>query len=342
MKIEEIKSADSKKTYRFLKAVDISPKDDAFHGNINLLDIEWWYFDAVFDNGYSIHIGVRTYHIKNHGIVQSRINIYKNGKTEVELIKPNLFSNFSTSKDQPLVKINGHPVIEFDEVHYKKTREWKYHISFTIDDCGVDLTFVGTTKGWKIETSGACWTVGLPKATVDGTITIHGQTIPVKGVGYHDHNWSYSPTTVLNNLGWFWGRITADTLHITWANTIQTPKKEDLLTVINQDKNKDQNAREFYNIHPKNITFILKNFKNNHRHQIPTEFDLQLKDTDSYKGIPINVDIQMKTSDIQYSRIFIIHYWRYHVKTSGTISVGSTTETLHDKQQIIEFLSFKS
>ncbi|MFO7678003.1 MAG: hypothetical protein R6V50_06465, partial [Thermoplasmatota archaeon] len=54
--------------YRFLKAVDINPSDDAYHGNINLLDIEWWYFDAVFENGYSIHFGLRTYHIKKSGI----------------------------------------------------------------------------------------------------------------------------------------------------------------------------------------------------------------------------------------------------------------------------------
>ena len=88
---------DGKIDYRFLKAVDITPKDDTFHGNINLLDIEWWYFDAVFDNGYSLHVGVRTYHRRNSGIVQSRINVYKEGKTEVEAMKTNLFSNFYIS-----------------------------------------------------------------------------------------------------------------------------------------------------------------------------------------------------------------------------------------------------
>ena len=47
MKITEMKADDSQKTYRFLKAKDIAPQDDAYHGNIRLLDIEWWYFDAV-------------------------------------------------------------------------------------------------------------------------------------------------------------------------------------------------------------------------------------------------------------------------------------------------------
>ena len=85
---------DTEKTYRFLKAEEIIPKDDASHGNSNLLDIEWWYFDAIFDNGYSVHVGLRTYHIKNSGILQARITIYKDGITIVEEIKPFLFSNF--------------------------------------------------------------------------------------------------------------------------------------------------------------------------------------------------------------------------------------------------------
>jgi hypothetical protein len=75
---------------------------------------------------------------------------------------------------------------------------------------------------------------------------------------------------------------------------------------------------------------------------IPTEFDLQITDTASDNKTPVNADIRMKTLDIQHTRIFTIHYWRYHGKATGKISVGSTTESLDEKPQIIEFLSFKS
>ena len=78
MKFKKVGYGENNGNYNFYKANDITPKDDAFHGNIKLLDIEWWYFDAVFFNGYSIHIGFRIYHIRNFGIGQSRINIYKN------------------------------------------------------------------------------------------------------------------------------------------------------------------------------------------------------------------------------------------------------------------------
>lgn len=99
MSVKAVKLDDTKTAYQFLRATDITPQDDAFHGNINLLDIEWWYFDAVFDNGYSIHVGVRIYHVRNSGIVQSRINIYKNGKIKVESLKTDLLNNFYTSYD---------------------------------------------------------------------------------------------------------------------------------------------------------------------------------------------------------------------------------------------------
>jgi len=342
MKIKERKLADHKKAYRFLRAIDITPQDDAFHGNFNFLDIEWWYFDAVFDNGYSVHVGFRTYHIRNSGIIQARVTIYKDGKTIVEEIKPFLFSNFYTSSERPIVKINDKSVMEFDSNHFKKTGEWKYRITLSIDKQGIDLTFIGTTKGWKIETSKTCWSVALPKANVSGTLTVDGCDIPVKGIGYHDHNWNYSPTTAVSNLGWFWGRITTETLNITWSKTMETKEKGDLISIINLDKKQLNNNTEFYSVHPSDIIFISKEFIMDHNKLIPTEFELKFSDPKSDNKTSIQAKIAMKTYDIHHSRIFTIHYWRYHVKTNGTISIGSTTETLNDKPQIIEFLSFRS
>jgi hypothetical protein len=322
--------------------VKITPKDDTFHGNIKIIDIEWWYFDAVFENGYSVQIGFRIYHIRNIGIIRSIINIYKNGKTVAALNKINYFSNLKMSRDYPLMKINNRIVIDFDWNSYKKNRDWRYHVSLTIKNTEVNLTFIGTTKGWKIETLDTCWVVPLPKATVTGTMKIDGSTIHVKGIGYHDHNWSYSPVTVMNNLGWYWGRITADTLNITWAKTIQDEQRGDLLAVVNRDKNNIQNINEFYSIHPKNIILTPKYFIRDHGRKIPTEFDIQIKDKIFNDNISIDANLNMKTIDIQHLKIFIIHYWRYHVKTTGDISVDSKTEILKNKPQIIEYLSFKS
>jgi len=336
------KSENIDRAYRFLKAVDITPEDDTFHGNIKFLDIEWWYFDAIFDNGYSIHIGVRTYHLRNIGFIQSRIDIYKKGKTEVEAVKTDLISKSKVNSNYPTIKINNKPVIEFDYNHYKNKEKWKYHLYLKIGNNEVDLIFISTTKGWKIETADTCWAVPLPKAKVNGTITLKGKKIKVAGVGYHDHNWSYSPFTAIKNLGWFWGRITADTLNITFAKTMQGIEKSDLILVLNQDSNDNYNSENFYNFRPEDINFIPKNFIYNNHRRIPTEFDLTAINKKSGYSPSIDINVNMRTLNVHHTRLFIINYWRYHVVTNGEINLGSKIEKLDNKTQIIEFISFKS
>jgi len=325
----------------FHQGVDITPKDDVFHGNINIIDVEWWYFDAVFDNGYSIHIGIRVYHLKNSGLLESRINIYKNGIVESESTKRDFYNSFVPSNKYPDLKINGKKVVEFNRERYEKYGEWIYDVSIKIGNIDVNLNFIGTTTGWKIETSETCWAVALPKAQVKGEINFQDRKISVKGIGYHDHNWGYSPSTMFKNIGWFWGRVTGDFLNLTWANTIHNIKKGDLLAVINQDEKTPKSTKQYYSINPKYIKFIPKNFKKNHRKLIPTEFDLIINST-LEPDIPIHAEIHMKSIFTQHSKIFTAHYWRYHVESYGKITINSKIDTLDKKNQIMEFLLFKS
>jgi predicted secreted hydrolase len=325
---------------KFLKAVEITPKDDTYHGNLNLLDIEWWYFDAVFTNGYSIHIGFRIYHIRKIGLLQTRITLYKDGKTQKEHLKINLFSDFKTGEIYPDISIKKNCVVEFDKDHYKKNGQFRYMVNLSIKETQINLVFTAKTKGWKIETPNTCWAVPLPKADVKGTIQTDGETISVQGVGYHDHNWSYSPKTAMNNLGWYWGRICGEQTNITWAKTIENKQKSDLITVLNIDKNQDE-KQLFFSINPENILLLQDKFELKKRRLIPTEFNLQAKGETIDKK-PIVIDIKMHTLDIQYQRIFTIQYYRYHVMTNGIIKIGDKVEELKDKPQIIEFLSFKS
>ena len=55
---------------------DIKMQDDAFHESKSSRYAEWWYFDAVFDNGYSIQVAVRILSIvkKRLVIVLQRIS----------------------------------------------------------------------------------------------------------------------------------------------------------------------------------------------------------------------------------------------------------------------------
>jgi predicted secreted hydrolase len=246
------------------------------------------------------------------------------------------------NNDFPNLCIDGREIIRFDEKHYNKTGEWKYYLDLNIDDTKLNLEFIGSSKGWKIETPSSCWAVPLPKAFVKGNIKINDKLLNVKGIGYHDHNWNYSPITAMNNLGWFWGRITADTLNITWAKTMENFEKYELISIINQDRSNSLNNFEYYNINPNNIIFKQSNFIKNHRHLIPSEYYLEINEYDKNQDLPVEVKINMRTLDVQHTRIFTIHYWRYHVETDGSIRFGKTQEFLDNKPQIIEYLSFKS
>lgn len=327
--------------YRYLPAKKIIPKDDTFHGSKYFIDIEWWYFDAVFDNEISVHIGFRIYHIREFGILQTRINIYKKGKLIKEKIKRNLLNDINIDINKPNFIINDKKIISFNEnINNKKINNWSYTINDIIDDVSVNLTFSSLTEGWKIETASTCWTVPLPSAQVKGDISIDGKTIQVKGTGYHDHNWGYSPTTVLQNIGWYWGRISTETLHTTWANTMASKTTQDLIVVVNRPYSTNNDDLLYNSIHPNNITFNAEDYKENHKLSIPHSFTISFNQKNNDNNFPISANLKMKTTNIHYDKIFIINYWRYHVNVSGTIQYGDIIETIKDKPQIIEYLRF--
>ena len=325
---------------KYLPAQKINARDDAFHGSKYILDIEWWYFDAVFENGLSVHIGFRLYHIREIGILQARINVYKEGTLIKEKIHRFLLSNIILDKKKPSIIINDKKVVSFVIEKNNQRSPWKYKINLSIEEVSVNLTFVGKSEGWKIETDSTCWTVPIPTANVTGTISFKGKTEKVNGTGYHDHNWGYSPTTVLQNIGWYWGRITAEQLHITWANTIISKTKQDLITVVNKPIKDNDEPPFFTSIHPTEIKLTTKNYKKYNKILIPHSFDLIFNKKSTSLTPEVTGKLTMDTIDVHYDKIFIINYWRYHVNVSGTIKYGSFTESLKNKSQIIEYLRF--
>ena len=75
----------------------IQPSDDRFHGAIKHVGAEWWYFDAIFTNEYSIHLGLRTYSKRKRGIISPQIEIYNDGQFLVEETTRLLFKDVDIS-----------------------------------------------------------------------------------------------------------------------------------------------------------------------------------------------------------------------------------------------------
>lgn len=313
-------------------AIEITPKDDAFHGSPKRFAAEWWYFDATLNDDLSVHVGFKTFTRKNKGFVFPLIEIYKNGKLEYISSNRSLFRRTTISKDFPSVQLNNKPIIHFDKQRYEKDGEWCYQVTLKIKELSVDLHFTGITKGWKIETPLESWTVALPKAKVTGTLTINDKIIPVEGTGYHDHNWNYSMLTALTyGKGWYWGKIMSETMTITWANIIKSSNKSEILSIVNQD------GKQFFNINPSAISFTPKKKIKNHRKKTPTEFSFHINDY--VDNTTIKAEVEMKTKELHFSRVLFAPYWRYHVYAKGYLTIGDKTEPVSNIQ-IMEYMQF--
>jgi hypothetical protein len=80
---------------------DVTLKDDAFHGQGQHAYAEWWYFDAVLDNGYSLTFGVKVFDVLDRGGVNTRVDVYQEGARIAESEQTSSLKQFSASREIP-------------------------------------------------------------------------------------------------------------------------------------------------------------------------------------------------------------------------------------------------
>lgn len=186
--------------------------DDSVHDTLTPIDYEWWYFDAAFDNGYSMaSLWQRASEETKDGVITKRwidYSIYDPDHKKIMVKKPFDISDVSISTETCDVKmgdnrIYGHPP--------------RYKMHFLADGLGGDLEFENVVQGYRSPPDGTAyfsmnplvymgWTIAQPRARVKGKITVNGKEMTVTGTGYHDHNWG---NTAFGDLydHWYWGRI---------------------------------------------------------------------------------------------------------------------------------------
>ena len=188
---------------------DYQDKDDGLHPYNTEDYYEWWYLDAQFDSGYSCALAFhyRTLYLKPH-IPSIQIHIYgQDGKSHVGMrsVDQNVCS---ASEDHCNVQLGTNFIRQDGDV---------YKVSMHTRRLGADLTLKRTLPGWKPLGTGLLykgqdngvqgWIIALPRADVEGTLYIEGESVKVKGNrGYHDHNWG---TTYMHDCfsGWYWARL---------------------------------------------------------------------------------------------------------------------------------------
>jgi hypothetical protein len=320
---EEIKNVGSN------NVEDIELIDDAFHGTHKYFSMEWWYFDAILNDDYALHAGFKVYSLRNVGVVYPIIEIYKGRDLIVRILRPYLLDSLSASTSYPSVKVDGQPIIEFDREEFNTSGRWKYTVTVNINNQGVNLTFIGTTEGWKYTIfNREEWAVILPKADVFGTITVDGETINVTGRGYHDHNWNFTIGTKVREWGWYWGRLTGETYTLIFAWFMKTPFKFNNLVVLNKDNG------DYIEINPKDIQLSFTNYTWKNGIRIPSQFRLSVENTS------VNVDIFMNALSIHLIGSPLVHYWRYIVNVNGFISKDDDIENFIDSVQMFEIMKF--
>ena len=310
---------------------DIELKDDAYHrgDSTNFSHFtEWWYFDATFDNGYSAQMTFRVLSLLDQDIaVFSRLDLYKDAALISHKQKMHFLEDFYASSEVPHVLLNGSEII--NGYINRLTGAWIYDISFDMGNTSAYLHFVGCTNGYKGSTLGGKWAVILPRAEVAGKLIIDGEEIKVKGIGYHDHNWEVTAEAALN-FGWYWGKINSDTFTIVWADILATWYWGRPLLIISE------NNGSYQNVEQDDIQFTVGDFRLTNWMIVPHSFSIVVQ-TDN-----VSLDVNMKTLDIHYDPIMssIINYWRYHMKCTGFITVGSQKEIIDDII-IAEFFRFR-
>ena len=309
------------KNIRFIPQ-DIILKDDAIHKKGSFGKIETWYYDAIFENNYSIVALINVIHLGLFTKILVGLYFYKDNKLIYQFRKNYSKRLFFSSEDTPIISINNKQVL--NEFIQNNSLDWITKLSLGEDDWSVELNFKKITKPWKGKTFLGYW-LAIPRFIVDGFIICNNKRIQASGEGYHDHNLYpiYSPLTTK---GYHFGKISFDSLSITWANVIKNRKKHQPIIVVNY-------GDKYFSVNPENINFEIVNEKIENKKEIPLTWKIIINDD------KIKTNLLLDSIQNHYVSIPSVNYWRYHVGVKGKIFFNKIKEDI-DKIEIAEYLKF--
>lgn len=202
-----------------------SLKDDVWHSQTDPKSYEWWYFDALSDDGNEAIVVI----FFDNFIFSPRYNsrkltekipalaffYYRKGKPVYRIIKEFSPKEFQSSKTETFVQLKNCSM-KFDSAPYGKGYLIELKTEFQqnkILDVKLEWLLIESdfTASKVAGESSHNWNLVAPRADVTGHINVTNSkgkvfdTIHFRGSGYHDHNLDqrYLATTVEN---WQWGR----------------------------------------------------------------------------------------------------------------------------------------
>ncbi|WEV44782.1 hypothetical protein OZX60_04915 [Streptococcaceae bacterium ESL0687] len=190
----------------------IHPSEDGKRMDPDQESYEWWYYDALLDDGSKLVI---TYYAK------SIVNPKPGARPFVELE----WTHPDGSKDYEKLDFEAADFKASEETcdvtigkNYFKGDLHHYEIGFFGNKYEATIKLDGITPAWRPEIgilfgqeeSIFGWLPSVPRGSTEVQITKKGdQTVSLKGSGYHDHNWGNVPLMKVMN-HWYWGRANID------------------------------------------------------------------------------------------------------------------------------------
>lgn len=190
---------------------------------------EWWYIDIHSDEGFVLVTSLH-YNIDSNGkqIPFININLSKDGKVLCDL------SNYHADKNADFALGNANVVIGKS---FLKSIDGlnKYHIYIDPEEnkgYGLDIILERQVPSYRPSSgiSGYAengplfgWICAIPGGHATGKVMFDGQTAPIIGSGYHDHNWGECAINELVD-NWFWTRGEVNGITIVASSTRFLPE----------------------------------------------------------------------------------------------------------------------
>jgi predicted secreted hydrolase len=187
----------------------VAPWEDGARTDNRRGTYEWWYFDALLDDGSSLVV----------------VFMNKEQATPNDPLTPTIHINLDLADGRSYQKVGTHAPESWQastsgaDVRIGDNRFsgdlHTYRIEATVDEITVDVTLVGQVRAWRPQTGymlfGAgrdkefAWLPSVPQGAVTATYRIAGELHKTTGVGYHDHNWgNVGLAKIIHD--WYWAR----------------------------------------------------------------------------------------------------------------------------------------
>jgi hypothetical protein len=174
---------------------------------------EWWYFDAVLDDGSTLVINFMVKDIRaGKGLAQPpapvvTLQLDRPDGTHVERTSSVDPQDHAFATDRCQVRIGANTFA--GDLH-------RYQIHLELDDVKAEVALTGQVPSWRPGTghidfgSGDArrtfaWLPAVPQGAVEARLEIDGAAETRTGIGYHDHNWGDAPMVQLIH-HWYWAR----------------------------------------------------------------------------------------------------------------------------------------